>query len=326
MNLGQITLGIYDRLGFNATPDSSVTRRINQYVNDAHREILSRRGFSSLRRVPAMVATSVANSPYMVLPQAAVAISVIVDRLNNRTLDPVSIQDLRYRDPGLNFSGTIPDQYAVIDYASCIAADPSVASALFVVSDAAADGPGLTANIEGTITGGYYQRTPVALNGTTAVNVTTAISSWVHVTKFYLSGSAMGNVTLHQTSGVGTELSRIPPGHSYPRYTLIHLSGTPATSQTYYCDVDLHIEDMKNATDEPLIPEDFHSLLETGAMKREYMRREKLAQWKIEDADWRQGVADLGAFLRRRGGISVNGQRGQHPRRISQYSSPWFNG
>jgi hypothetical protein len=325
MNLGQIELAVYDRMSFNSTPDSAVTRRFRQYINDSYREILGKRGFGGLRRA-ILPCASVAGSPLMVLPQSAVSIIVITDRLNNRTLEPISIQDLRFRDPGLNFTNAIPDAYTILNYSACVAADPTVADQLWVVSDAAADGSGLSANVEGTITGGYYRRASVAMNGLTAINISSTISTWLHVTKFYISGAASGNVTLHQTSGVGPELSRIVPGRSYPRYTLIHLSGTPAASQTYYADVMLHVEDMRNINDEPLMPEDFHWLLECGALKREYMRREKVAQWKVEDANWRQGVADLGAFIRRRGGVSTGGQRGNDRRRVSQYSSPWFNG
>lgn len=325
MNLGQIELNVYDRLSFNTTPDSAVVRRIRSYVNDTQREILGRRGFGKLRSA-ILQATSVAASPFMVLPQAATAIIVISDRLNNRTLEPISLQDLRYRDPGMTFTNAIPDAYTVIDYASCVAADPSAADSLYVISDSAMDGSGVAANVEGTITGGYYRRASVALNGVTGVNVSAAISTWVHVTKFYISGAAAGNVTLRQTSGAGAELSRIAPGRSYPRYTLIHLSGTPASSQTYYCDVELHVETMMNINDEPLIPEDYHWLLECGALKREYMRREKMAQWKVEDSNWRIGMADMGIFLRRRAGVSTGGQRGNNRRRVSQFSSPWFNG
>lgn len=325
MNLGQIELVVYDRLNFNATPDPAVQRRVRRYINDSQREILGKKGFGTLRR-KVLSAASVASSPYMVLPQAATAIIAIVDRANNRVLKPISIQDVRYRDPGQTFTGSIPDSYAVLDYASCVALDPSAAASLFAVSDSAADGTGVAINIEGTVTGGYYRRSSVSMNGLTAVNLASTITTWETITKFYASALAAGNITLRQTSGVGTELSRIPPGRSFPRYTQIYLSGIPAASQTYYCDVELHVEDMINPMDEPLIPEDYQWLLEAGAIKREYMKREKMDLWRVEHNNWTEGIANLSNFVRRRAGVSVSGQRNNDGYIQPAFNSPWMNG
>lgn len=325
MNLGQIELALYDRLGFDANPDPAVTRRFRRYINDAHREVLGKKGFQRLRR-RTLTAVCVANSPYMVMPQAANAIIVIADRTNNRNLTPISLQDLRYRDPGLNFSGSIPDSYAIINMAACVALDPSAAASLFIISDSASDGSGLAVNIEGITSAGVVRRASVALNGVTAVNIDANCTTWVAVTKFYLSGSAAGNVTLHQTSGVGTELALISKGRSYPRYTQIHLSPTPSAAATYYCDVELHIEDMVNVTDEPLIPEDYHRLLESGALKREFLRRKDMAELSVEQATWRDTLADLQVWVRARGGVSTGGQRGSSGRQFSQLGSMFQSG
>lgn len=320
MNLGEIELAAYDRLGFQSTPDSAVIRRIRRYINDAHREVLGKKGFRNLRR-RVLTAVSVASSPYMVMPQAATAIVVIADRANNRNLTPISLQDLRYRDPGLTFAGSTPDSYVVLNVASCVARDPSAAASLFVISDSASDGSGVSVNIEGITSAGVTRRASVALNGVTAVNVDANCATWMYVTKFYLSGPAAGNVTLHQTSGVGTELALISKGRSYPRYTQVHLSPTPGTAMTFYCDVELHIEDMVNVTDEPLIPEDYHRLMETGALKREFLRRKDMAEFGVEQATWKDALADLTVFLRARGGVSVGGQRGSTSRQLSQLGS-----
>lgn len=316
MNLGDIELKLYDRLNFKSTPDSAVTRRMRGYINDAYREIMGKRDFSVLRRA-VLPASSVANSPFMTLPQSAVRIINIADRANNRNLIPISMSDVRYRDPSLLFTGSIPDSYAVFNMASCVALDPSVAASLFVVSDSTADGTGLSVSIEGILSDGTYRRSSTALNGLTAVNVDTGCSTWTYVMKFYVSGSAMGNITLHQTSGAGTELSRIVKGRSYPRYTRVHLSDVPSAVLTYYCDVTLHIEDMMNVNDEPLIPEDFHWLFECGAMKREYLRREKLQEYGIEASNWKGGMADLQVFIRNLS-KSAGGDRAGRGREFSQ--------
>lgn len=325
MNLQQIELSVYDQLNFDQSPDSAVQRRIRRYINDAQREILTKKGFGILRR-KTLPAASIASSPYMVLPQAATSIIAIVDRTNNLILRPLSLQDVRYRDPGQNFTGSIPDGYAVIGYSEAVALQPSAADSIFAISDSVSDGVGTSVSIEGVITGGYYQRASTALNGLTAVNLSAALSSWTMITKFYISAAAAGNVTLRQTSGAGTELGRITPGRSFPRYTLLYLSGIPAAAQTYYCDVELHVEDMASDNDEPIIPEDFHWLLERGALKREYMKREKMDLWRVEHLTWTEGIGNLSTRVRRMAGVSVSGQRNNQGYQPPQFNSPWMNG
>lgn len=306
MNLGDLRLSIFDRLGYNASPDSQVIRRVDRYINTSHREIVTRKQMGKLRRW-VLPFNSVANSPFAVLPQSAVMILAIADRTTNRILDEISLQDLRARDPGLKFSSTIPDSYVVLNMASSIAADPAAATQLFVQSDSAADGSGLMANVEGTITGGYFRRAQVSMNGLTPAAVDSS-TAWIHVSKFYLTGKCTGNVTL--TDGVN-ELARIAPGRTRGRYTTIHLSGTPAAVYTYYADVELHIEDMINPSDEPYTPEDYDWLLECGALRLEYQRRggAALPQWKVEQARWEQGVRDLQSFVTRLTGVARGGTR-----------------
>lgn len=318
MNLGEIRESIYDHIGAKTNPDSAVIRMVDRWINNTHREILGKKGFSRCRKA-ILPAVCVANSPLMTLPQAATAISIIVDRTNNRNLIPISLQDVRYRDPGLVFTGSIPDSYAIINFSSAVAAEPSQPLSLFITSDSASDGAGLVATVEGITSGGYYQVSRIALNGVTGVNVDTSITQWAHVTKFRISGQASGNVKLREGSVAGTELACIPPGRSFPRYTQVHLSPTPSTAITYYCDLMLHVEDMVDPYDEPLIPEDYHWLLECGAMKRNYVKKDKPALWKIEQANWATGMADLKEHLATKGGVSVSGQRAnQGGRQFSQ--------
>lgn len=325
MNFGDIQLAIYDRLNFGATPDPAIQRQVKFDINVGHRQILGSKGFGILRRA-ILPATSTASSPYMVLPQAATSIIVIVDRANNRILRPISLQDVRYRDPGQNFTGSIPDSYTVLNYAAAVAVDPSVAASLFVISDSANDSTGTSINIEGLTTGGLYRRASISMNGVTAVNIASTISNWIHVIKFYSSALSAGNITLREGSGVGTELARIQPGRSYPRYTQIYLQGIPAAAQTYYCDVELHVEDMVNGTDEPLIPEDYHWMLVSSGLQRYYFKRKDFDAYRLERGDWGVGLGNLGAFVRRRAGVATSGQRNNQGMRPSMYTNPWMNG
>lgn len=325
MNLGQIELNIYDDMNFNSTPDSAVIRRIRRYINNAQKEILGKKGFQQLRR-DVLPVVSVANNPMMTLPQAATKIIIIADRTNNRTLDPGSLADIRARDPGLLFSGGIPDLYAMVNPSAAVSLAPSAASSLFIVSDSASDGSGLAVNIEGITSSGVYRRASVAMNGLTAVNIDSACSTWIIITKFYISGSAVGNVTLREGSGVGTELGRISKGRSFPRYTRIHLSPTPSSAFTYYCDVELHVEDMTNVTDEPFLPEEYHELLVIGAKKREYLKREMASEYNREDVAWTIQLTDMATSLRAFGGVAKGGQRAGKGRQFSQLGPMYSNG
>lgn len=316
MKLGEIESSLYDTLGFQSTPDGSVTRKLRREINLAHRQLLTKRQLSTLRR-KTLSFTSVANSDVAVLPQAAVHIAAIVDRTNRLTLDPISLQEVRFRDPGRAFTGAIPDSYCLETWNSPVALDPSAASQLFVISDSASDATGLNAYIEGIITGGYYRKANVAMSGLTAVALDSAVT-WEIITKFYISGPAKGNVTLHQTSGVGTELARITSGRSYARYTRLILSDIPGSSITYWADVEIHVEDMVNPNDEPLLPEDFHWLLECGALRKEWQKKEKIQLWRVEEARWIEGKADLLAWMARQGKVSSGGQRSSAGRQSSQ--------
>src|SRR5437870_2091245 len=110
MVLSEIEGSIYDRHGFGANPDSSHVRGIRRFINLTHREILTKKGFSRLRRA-VLPFTSVSNSPFAVLPQAAVSIAAIADRTSSRILDELSLQDLRRSNPSMRSVGSIPYGY-----------------------------------------------------------------------------------------------------------------------------------------------------------------------------------------------------------------------
>lgn len=326
MNLGQIEASLYDRFGFRGTPQADVTTRLRRYINMTQRQIMGAKGMSRLRRgvIPFV---SVANAYTAVLPQAAVNVFTITDRVNNWVLDSVSMEDIRARNPGLTYTTSYPQAYAIMNYASPVALDPTTASELFVKSDSASDGVTKKVMIEGIITGGYYQTASVALNGVTAVSLSAAITSWVEVTKLYIApvtGTtvlvAAGNVTLNQGSGIGTELARIPPGKYAARYTRIHWDMPPTGANTYYADIDRHIEDMATVSDEPYLPEDYHWLLESGAAMREYKRRKQLSDYGAEKTDFKEGMDRMKVWLRRRGGVAQS----RSPRDRFSQLGPWF--
>ncbi len=293
MNLAEIKAQVYDDMGYTQTPPTEVARRLLRYANDAQRELVTMRGLARLRR-SILTFASVANSPFAVLPQAAVRIAGITERTSQRYLVERSIQQLRSMDPGLDNIDSNPWAYVIINMVAAVAVDPSTADDIWVKSDDAAD-TGI-AYIQGTTTGGYSRIAQVTMTGTTAVALPG--TAWLDVTKLYLSAAAAGNVTFHQSTGAGTELARIPIGKQISRYTRIQLYGTPSAALTYYADVDRHIEDFVNAGDEPYLPEDYHWLIPTGMRLREYRKREKWPEYQAEKANWKEGIASLKAFCR----------------------------
>jgi len=152
------------------------------------------------------------------------------------------------------------------------------------------------------------------MTGTTAVNVSSAVSTWVRISKFYLNGAAVGTVTLHEDSGTGTELAQIAVGQTAQRYSKVWLSPTPSSAITYTCDVTHGITDLAQDNDEPRVPADFHDLLVLGALLREYEktedaryalardrfsdRRRDLLYWLHESADPSQMSAGARGYSR----------------------------
>lgn len=322
MTLGEIEAGLFERLGYQQNPDSAVIRKVRRLVNQTHRRILAMKGMTKLRQKVLSFST-VANSPFVVLPQAAVFVNILVDRTNQYPLEEISMQELRFRDPALASTASNPNAYVILNYAAHVARDPSAAASLFAVSDNAGDGPGLSVTLEGVVTGGIVRRATTAMNGVGGINLSGLITTWENPTKFLLSAEAKGDVTLREGSASGTELARIPAGQSSTRYTQLHLHPTPGTALTLYADVELRLTPLTSPNDEPLIPEDHQDLLECGSLLTVYTGREKTALWKLEYERWRDGLADLKSYLARKGGVALGPKRQAGGRRFSQLG-PWF--
>jgi hypothetical protein len=82
-----------------------------------------------------------------------------------------------------------------------VAQQPAAACALFVDSTSASDTN--TCYVEGVITGGYPRSVSVLMTGASAANISTLVTDWIRVDKFYLSAAAVGTVTLHETASGG---------------------------------------------------------------------------------------------------------------------------
>lgn len=272
---------------------STIPTRYKDSLNEAHRAILRTPGLDSLR-YGLVTFSSVANQQRYALPVQGIArVNRVWDPTNTRTLEYRTLDWLRQVDP--NPQGGTPTIYIPAGYADAHT-QPSDASAIYVKSTSASDTG--TAYVEGILSTGEYRSVSVVMTGTTAVNVSSAISTWAQITKFYLSTAAVGTVTLNEDSGVGTELARITIGKSRGQYFALLLEPLPSGVVTYSCDVLHGIPDMANDTDEPLVPEDFHDLLIDLAEIKELRKQDDPERWRMLRESVAENTRTLLTFIK----------------------------
>ncbi len=292
MTFGAILADFYYRMKYPPSPAATVVAAAKVLANDSHRELLRLPGMSKLRD-DTLAITATAAQPRTALPGAVARIrGPIVDRANFRRVLPTTLSELRVRNPSQTFSGP-PEWYAPAGY-SAVALQPSNASELFVKSDSASDTG--TAYLEGIRSDGSLVSKSVAMTGITAVSFSAAETGIVEVTKFYLSTAAVGNVTLREDSGIGTELARIAIGRVFSRYLLIEWDPIPATTATLYADITRSVPDLVVATDEPLLPEDFHDLIGLRMRMKAYEGLDDTRADSLKP-EWDKGVSALRSWV-----------------------------
>lgn len=290
MTFSEILADVYRHLGFASSPDSSVVTRIKANVNQGLRVILSEPGLTRLNDsdTPYSFSTTASTARY-VIPEAVARLNHVTERTNDRALSVMSLAEYRRREPDPSTTSGMPTHVVPIGR-TAVAVQPTDASSLFVDSTSASDTG--TAYLEGLITGGYRRTASVTMTGTTAVDIASAISTWIEVEDFYLSANAVGTVTLHEDAEGGTELARITIGQKRPRYYAFYLWPTPASAITYYVDYRRELVELANDTDEPPLPTDFHYLLATYARMREYEKTDDTRRLVAQE-EWTQGLSRL---------------------------------
>ena len=263
----EITQDVYDRTGQAQTPPAEVSRRIKRYVNRWNRKVLSAYGMEPLRRVIATQASVANQQTYGIALQS---IRFFTETTSDRRLYEQTLAWYRthYPDP-TSMTGT-PHYYVPMGFAR-IHTRPANASELFVKSTSASDTG--TARVEIVRTGGYRRLLSVTMTGVTAVSLGAAITDAIDIQDFYLSAAAVGLVTLHEDSGTGVELSRIPIGALYQRFYRYALVPTPGAAVTYTIDGIGEVGDLVQDTDEPFPNPDFHDILVDGAVHDEWLTR-----------------------------------------------------
>jgi hypothetical protein len=313
MTLTDLLADSYRRLGFASSPATEVSTRITAYLNEAHRQLLGMPGMELLRRSTYSFA-SVANTQQYGLPLSVGRVLSVRDTTNDVDLQPMSWGRYRAEAPDPSASPGTSHSYVPVGYTQ-VATQPSDASKIYVDSTSASDTG--TVYIEGIRTGGYPFTASQTMTGTTAVQIGT-LADILTITKCYLSASAVGTVTIHEDADGGTTLATIPIGRKYARYWTLALYPTPSAAVTYYMDFEREVSDMAQATDEPLLPPDYHWLLGTGARMREYEKQED-TRYALALREWQTGVRDLKWWLATQQGIVVSRHRGRAPSQLGAW-------
>lgn len=291
MTFNQIELDVFRRLNYADSPASAVKTRIDGFINQRHRRILSMPGLSRLRD-DTLPLTTIANTATYAMGPAVSRIKAIFDAATNQTrLTERTLSWVRTVDPGSN-PGT-PEAWIPLSLRQ-VQTQPSAATGLWAVSTSASDTQNVF--IETVRTGGYpHQSSATALTGTTRVQIGT-LTDHIEIDKFYVSAAAAGAISLYDAAAQGNELARIPIGGTYGRYLTIRLWPTPSSAWTFSVDYTRELYDMVNATDEPLLPPDFHYLLAVGARIDEYEKLDDDRAVKAQ-GEWDRGIARLQNYV-----------------------------
>lgn len=279
----------------NKTPppdmDALTESRLLGFLNQRQRRLLSLPGLRHLRETTVVV-PSVPSQPRYVLPNIA-KILRMYETTNDRVLYEMSQQDYRLIQPDATITGT-PEAYVWLGQQT-VAHQPLAPAPLYVQSSNAADITQVV-TVTGITAGGYPASASIMLQGITQLNISAAIADWARVDKFYLSATCLGDVTLTDISGLGVELARIVIGQTQTTYTGFALFATPSAVIPYYVDITRNVTDLADATDVPVLPEDFHDVLLLGCVADEYQHLND-DRWEMATSEYNARVAQMRYWL-----------------------------
>ena len=294
MTLTTILADLYRRFDYTSSPPTATTTRLTAFINQRIRELLAMPGMEHLRQDVTPI-TAYADQARTGLPPSIAWIYAITDRTNNLKLEQVPLSTLRVTDPAQSFVSGFPSRYAVIGD-QAVFRQPAT-SGLWVVSTSASDNT-QKAYVESVVTGGYPNPTitaGTALNGATRVQIGT-LATHIEVTRFYIDAVGVGSVSLYDAAAAGNELARIPIGRTFSRCLAVEWFPIQTDDTTEYVDYQREVNDLVNATDEPLVPQDFHPLVIDGAALSELLFIGDLAGAAVARQDWERGKLAIKAF------------------------------
>lgn len=272
MTFKELQDDVLDRLTYDATATTSGPRtRMKRYLNQWQRHILSDSMYSKLRDSRVVFSTVAGQADYG-LPAVLAKLSRIYDPLaNNPPLFERQPHWLRLFPQSATVQGT-PVAYVPYGYRPVFRRPTGQ---VWVVSTDAGDTT-QTVTITGTITTGgidYPQTASNLLLGQTRTQFSTSL--WTDILKIDISAPAGGIVRLYDANVAGNILG-IVAAQSLPQTSyLITLYPVPSSVIAYTVEGQLRIADMTANNDQPMLPEDFHTLLSNWAYYEELMSYKK---------------------------------------------------
>jgi hypothetical protein len=255
MNRAELLARVGRQLNKNVPLDALTKQRVLDHLNSRQREIMSAPGCQGLRRRQLLFTSAIGQARYAFTNGEN--IKHVRDLTNDFELTQRSLNAYRQYNADPTQSPGTPDGFVQYGFEPVAQQPTSMAgTTLFVVSTNAAD------TTQTVYVAQTSRQVSVTLNGLTPVSLG---PQWTYLDKFYLSAPAAGQVQLRADTGTGALLSVLDQ-QTYARFLVIYLDPTPTAALTYEVDAELLITDLAQDTEEPMIPSDFHDVLELGAI------------------------------------------------------------
>jgi hypothetical protein len=297
MNLQAMIGSLCRKLNYASTPSSDVSERLTGFINEIHLRVLGLPGLGYLKHTQGQF-TSVASNAQKSLPADVARVLSIRDTTNDITLAGKSWEWYARSVPDPSASSGTPTIWAPVGFVG-YGTQPTGATKLYVVSSSASD-TSQTCFVEGADLEGFPLSSTAKLNGTTRVQIgsglgLSGLGDFRTVNEFYLSNTAVGFVVLTDVTET-TYYASLSRGQTYARYLRIALWPTPSDAVTYAIDYERKVDDLSAPMDEPLVPSDFHWVIEAGAKMLEYEKTDD-RRYPAAKAEYEQGVRDLKWFV-----------------------------
>ena len=294
MTLDELLADCYRRCGYATAPDTRVAATFRGFLNETQQMLAAEPTLAPLLRGSLSFATTAGRAEYG-LPAAVSRVVTVRETTNNRRLRQMSLDWYRSRVPDQADQTGTPDGYVWLG-PMAVSRQPSDASELFAKSTSASDVQRLF--YEARTTDGTIRSGVVTLTGTTAVSLSSALTTVEEVTDLYLESAAVGTVTLLEDSGSGTQLASIGIGTTRSAVQGIAFVPTPSAATTYTLDYEREATDLVLGTDAPAwLPFRFHRLLPMGARQRYWEDKADVDRFKIAAAEFESERRKLVAYV-----------------------------
>ena len=301
MTLSQLLADCYRRLSYAASPAADVTTRLTAFLNESQDEILSRPGFSGLRR-QVLTFSSVANQAEYTLAQPITKVLQLRELTNMIRLQEISDSFYRSILPDPSRQTGTSYAYALMGLNPTNAPVTLFLGTIAVISTDAADTQ--NAYVELLLDDNTVWSSSRGVNGIAGGTLSLPTGRTLkRVLDFYLASAATGTVSLGETlvsgppNSVTPVLGQITQGNFRAYYRSIALIPTPSSVLTYTADVELQNTPLVNPGDSPIIPLNFHRIIAIGARKKEYEFKGDSERRELADREWQTELGYINNFL-----------------------------